>query len=94
VEILRRFLLHVLPGGVVRIRHFGLLANRGRSAKLARCRQLLGAPPPDPPESVVALVQRLTGVDLAQCPVCRAGRLWLTAVFRPGARPVPALDTS
>jgi len=35
-EFLRRFLLHVLPGGFVRIRHFGLLANRGRTAKLAR----------------------------------------------------------
>src|SRR5574341_913427 len=41
VEFLARFLLHVLPDGFVRIRHFGLLANRGRTAKLARCRELL-----------------------------------------------------
>ena len=96
-EFLRRFLLHILPDRFVRIRHFGVLANRDRRAKLARCRQLLAvppAPPPAPPEPVAALVQRLTGVDIAQCPVCRAGRLRLVAVFRPGARPVPALDTS
>jgi hypothetical protein len=41
-EFLRRFLLHVLPKGYVRIRHFGLLANRRRNANLARCRSLLG----------------------------------------------------
>jgi hypothetical protein len=96
-EFLRRFLLHILPDRFVRIRHFGVLANRDRRAKLARCRQLLAvppAPPPAPPEPVAALVQRLTGVDIAQCPVCRAGRLRLVAVFRPGARPVPARDTS
>ena len=45
-EFLHRFLLHVLPDGFVRIRHFGLLANRGHAAKLARCRALLAAAPP------------------------------------------------
>ena len=76
-EFLRRFLLHVLPGGFVRIRHFGFLANRGRTAKLVRCRALLAVPPPVAagPEPVAALVHRLTGVDITQCPVCRAGRL-------------------
>jgi hypothetical protein len=47
-EFLRRFLLHVLPRGFMRIRHYGLLANRHRGPKLARCRELLGvgaAPP-------------------------------------------------
>ena len=42
-EFLRRFLLHVLPGGLVRIRHFGLFANRRRGDALSRCRTLLGA---------------------------------------------------
>jgi hypothetical protein len=95
-EFLRRFLLHVLPAGFVRIRHFGFLANRGRTAKLGRCRALLAVPPPTPrpTESVAALVQRLTGVDTTRCPSCHAGQLRLVAVFRPGARPVPALDTS
>ena len=48
-EFLRRFLLHVLPGGFVRIRHFGFLANRGRTAKRARCHALLAAVPPTAP---------------------------------------------
>jgi hypothetical protein len=96
-EFLRRFLLHVLPTGFVRIRHFGFLANRTRTAKLARCRELLGqapAPPLGPPESLAALMQRLSGMDIARCPVCRQGRLRVLAVFEPGQCPVLALDTS
>lgn len=45
-EFIRRFLIHVLPPGFQRIRQYGLLGNRGRAAKLARCRQLLSAPAP------------------------------------------------
>lgn len=43
-EFIRRFLLHVVPDGFQRICDFGLLGNRGRPAKLARCQQLLDAP--------------------------------------------------
>ena len=95
-EFLQRFLLHVLPGGFVRIRHFGFLANRGRTAKLARCRALLSVPPPVPaaPEPMAALLLRVTGVDITRCPVCHAGRLRVVAVFGPGQLPAPALDTS
>lgn len=46
-EFVRRFLLHVLPTGFQRIRHYGLLGNRSREAKLERCRHLLNAPAPD-----------------------------------------------
>jgi hypothetical protein len=46
-EFMRRFLLHVLPGGFHRIRHYGLLSNCTRSAKLALARQLLNEPPPE-----------------------------------------------
>jgi hypothetical protein len=49
-EFLRRFFLHVLPKGVVRIRHFGFLANRFRASQLARCRQLLAMDLPLPAE--------------------------------------------
>jgi hypothetical protein len=42
-EFMRRFLMHVLPAGFVRIRHYGLLCNRRRAGDLERCRQLLGA---------------------------------------------------
>ena len=59
-EFLRRFLLHVLPGGLVRIRHFGLFANRRRSAALERCRALLGtAVCVDPPEPAQPALSRL-----------------------------------
>ena len=46
-EFMRRFLLHVLPGGFHRIRHYGLLANAGRREHLAKARALLNAPPPN-----------------------------------------------
>jgi hypothetical protein len=78
-EFMRRFLLHVLPPGFVRIRHFGLFATRQRRALLGQCRVLLGQPPVstplDPPVSAVELVLRLTGVDLRRCPVCGQGRM-------------------
>jgi hypothetical protein len=96
-EFLRRFLFHVLLAGFVRIRHFGHLANRGRTAKLARCRALLAAgalTAPAGPEPVATLMLRLTGVASGQCQVCQAGRLRLVAVFQPGQTPAPALDSS
>jgi len=81
-EFLRRFLLHVVPRGFMRIRHFGLLANRTRRDALGRCRDLLGQPPPPAPsvESAHALLRRLTGVDLAICPVCGEGHMHLTVI--------------
>ena len=48
-ECIRRFLLHTLPDGLHRIRHYGFLANRQRAAKLALCRRLLDAPSLDAP---------------------------------------------
>ena len=76
-EFLRRFLLHVVPEGFVRIRHFGPLANRGRAAALAQCRALLAqpVPPARPPESARALMLRLTGIDIERCPSCQQGLL-------------------
>jgi hypothetical protein len=81
-EFLRRFLLHVIPRGFVRIRHFGLLANRARRSALARCRALLGQRPPENPrsESPADMLRRLTGIDLLRCPVCGEGRLQITAI--------------
>ncbi len=84
-EFLRRFLLHVVPDGFVRIRYFGLLATRRRTAALARCRALLAQPPPPalPPESVRMLLLRLTGIDIEHCPVCTHGSLRRLEVLRP-----------
>jgi hypothetical protein len=96
-EFLRRFLLHVLPSGFMRIRHFGLLANRHRKPKLERCRELLGqSPPPErTPEATAAIVERLTGLDLSVCPFCQQGTMRVTATLAPGKPlPVPILDSS
>lgn len=88
-EFLRRFLLHVVPRGFMRIRHFGLLANRTRREALTRCRSLLGQPPAEdaPPESVVGLMHRVTGLDVGRCPVCGEGRMQVTALVVCGTSP-------
>jgi hypothetical protein len=67
-EFLRRFFLHVLPQGFVRIRHFGFLANRHRSTLLELCRRLLQVRP-------TVAAGAIANLDLPQCPACRAGRL-------------------
>ena len=71
-EFIRRFLLHVLPRGFMRIRHFGFLANRTKAHALARCRELLRVEAPQPSEPVNAAerILRLTGTDFTRCPRC------------------------
>jgi hypothetical protein len=66
-EFLRRFLMHTVPRGFMRIRHFGLLANRVRAKNLATCRQLIAAP--RPPIVLDVLPQH------PPCPICQRGRL-------------------
>ena len=70
-EFLRRFLLHVLPRGFVRIRHFGLLANRQRRTLIARARDLLAAPAP----AQTAADARAPDVDPTRCPFLPPGPL-------------------
>ena len=73
VEFIRRFLLHVLPAGMVRIRHFGFLAYRVRKQKLIQCRALLAAraaPIPLDSEPGTTTVE-----DPHCCPICKLGRL-------------------
>jgi hypothetical protein len=71
-EFIRRFLLHVLPDGFVKIRYFGLLANRQRKACLETCREVLGVKKPEEaPETWEEHLLRLTGVDLRECPLCQ-----------------------
>jgi hypothetical protein len=69
----------------VRVRHYGLFANRQRRARLARCRELLAQPEPEarPEEDVAAMVRRLTGRDILACPHCGEGRLRVVAVLGP-----------
>jgi len=81
-EFLRRFLLHVVPRGFMRLRHYGIVANRHREQKLGRCRELLGVPPPlPPPEPLLrpdadpdrdARDELHTERPLAPCPRCGA----------------------
>ena len=76
-EFIRRFLIHVLPGGFHRIRYFGFLGNCHRARKLALCRQLLGMAPAgpiaDPPSDYRDRFAALTGQSLRECPHCHAG---------------------
>ncbi|HAM51424.1 MAG TPA: IS91 family transposase, partial [Nitrospiraceae bacterium] len=77
---IRRFLLHVLPDGFVKIRYYGLLANRNRKDNLALCRELLDASKietkqNDIPETWQEHLLRISGVDVTTCPVCKKGRL-------------------
>ena len=76
-EFIRRLLLHVLPKGFQRIRHYGLLANRYRTEHLAACRAALDAPTPAPadPETLEAFLSRVLGTDPNRCPHCGEGRL-------------------
>lgn len=93
-EFLRRFLLHVLPKGFVRIRHFGLLANRHRAEKLARCRELLDIAEPEerPRERAGEKLRRLTGIDPLRCPACKQGRMVEVAeIPRPARRRLPRI---
>jgi hypothetical protein len=101
VEFIRRFLLHVLPSGFVRIRHFGFLANRKRKEKLALCRSLLparrtdieasGRSPSDGDSTTAEEVSH-------RCPVCKTGRLIVIQLLRPEVQiflPAPMVaDTS
>ena len=101
-EFIRRFLLHVLPNGFMRIRHFGFLANRSRKLKLRRCRELLGVerqPSPTAKKSASQLMLETTGVDLSRCPVCHLGTLVILAQLTasqvpPGSLRAPPLDSS
>ena len=77
-EFIRRFLLHVLPKGFKRIRHYGFLASSAKARDLPRCRQLLGlaATVPQPAdETTEELVAELTGLDLTTCPRCKRGTM-------------------
>ena len=71
-EFIRRFLLHVLPAGFVKIRHFGLLANRNRSQALALCRIHLHATPPD---ISTLLTEPQKSALNRSCPQCKRGTL-------------------
>ncbi len=83
-EFIRRFLIHTLPDGFHRIRHYGLFANGGRTANIARARELLGAiaPETEPAEDECGEVTALS----QPCPCC-GGRMIIIETFERGAQP-------
>jgi hypothetical protein len=97
-EFIRRFLLHVLPAGFQRIRHFGFLANCHRQDKLALCRKLLAAPLADllpRPADYRDFYQVLTQQSLLICPQCGIGAMLIIQIL-PSCRwsASPPLDSS
>jgi Putative transposase len=102
-EFIRRFLLHVLPPGLQRIRYYGFLGNRHRQEKLGQCRQLLQCNPSIPKTTNTDALtdyrdryEALTGVSLHTCPVCRRGRMLVIEQLLPSRATglPPVLDTS
>jgi hypothetical protein len=81
-EFIRRFLLHVLPCGFHRIRHYGLFASATRKANIARVRELLAVATP-PPESVEA---EEPPAQLLPCPCC-GGRMRIIETFERSMQP-------
>ena len=81
VEFIRRFLLHSLPKGFVRIRHYGFLANRNRSSNLKVIRKLLKLHTElaKTQASLEQMMLQLTGIDITSCPCCNKGKMKLLA---------------
>ena len=82
VEFMRRFLLHVLPKGFVRIRHYGFLANRCRRDNLRLCRRLLGWLAPPGPEPTLA-PDAAACEGHTRCPACRQAPMLIVAKLPP-----------
>ena len=81
-EFMRRFLLHVLPGGFHRIRHFGLLANGGRRENLAKVRELLQVAPTPIPETADTSVSATLAQPTFVCPECGAAMVIIESFGR------------
>ena len=90
VEFLRRFLLHVLPTGIKRIRHYGILASARKKTKLAAARLALDMPAINPKaiESAEAFMKRVTLMEVLRCPCCKTGVLHVVATLL-GLRHLP-----
>jgi hypothetical protein len=87
-EFIRRFLMHVLPSGFHRIRHYGLFANGGRAENIARARQLLQVPEPPPQPSDIGDADggEPAQVSAYPCPCC-GGRMIVIETFERGCKP-------
>ena len=85
-EFIRRFLIHVLPDGFHRIRHYGLFANGGRADNIVRARQLLNLPAPSNQPSNADLGDGEPQILSHPCPCC-GGRMIIVETFERGCAP-------
>lgn len=87
VEFIRRFLMHVVPKGFVRIRHYGFLANRNRKTKLVRCHAFFGKKSPvkstGKRTSWIEAFRKLNGYDPRRCRECKLGIMEIVEVLKP-----------
>lgn len=75
-EFIRRFLIHILPSGFMKIRHYGFLGNRNKNTKLKLCKQLTNTSTLlKEKASTLDLIQKITGRDLSKCPHCGSDKL-------------------
>jgi hypothetical protein len=90
-EFVRRFMQHVLPSGIKRIRHYGVLASSCKARKLSAARLALQMPIINPQaiESVQAFMARVAKIDVRLCPSCKVGRLHVCATLN-GSSQLPA----
>jgi len=86
VEFIRRFLLHSLPSGFVRIRYYGFLANRKRNENLNAIRHFMGvsAPAEKQVTCLEEMMLQLTGTDITTCPCCNKGKMHFFAQIPKG----------
>ena len=86
-EFIRRFLIHVLPDGFHRIRHYGLFANANRANNIALARRLLAVPDPTPSSRASDHAENgRDDKDWNACPCC-GGRMIIVEAFEPGCQP-------
>ena len=75
-EFIRRFLMHILPPGFMKIRHYGLLGNRNKKTKLAVCKKLTNTTSPVKPKlTTLEILKKTLGADFNICPMCHKGHL-------------------
>ncbi len=91
-EFIRRYLLHILPNGFMKIRYFGFLAHTNKRACIHLLRQLIN-PDAEIAEKIIETVQemmmRLTNIDISLCPACGKGKMVCVEEW-----PKPLMDTS
>ncbi len=90
VEFVRRFLMHILPKGFVKIRYYGILANRNKKTKLELSRKLTKSPAYKPKFEglkTIEVLSILVGKDVTVCPCCGKGKLYTKYTFPPASSP-------